>query len=151
MKIILQTVAAHSRPLPAISHDLILGPRADVEAPSRRHPADVPRVLLRSEASRHQPRHRPDLFDPPGSRPSRLLARQLDGVPYTVSTTRRPAGARTPATASVAFLAQQFAQAGKADDGDEAGPSAEAAAAYRATAERGATLLGPELRVSYHL
>ena len=62
----------------------------------------------------------------------------------------RPTG--TIAPASAAFLAQQFAQAGGADDGAEpAGLAAEAAAAYRATAERGATLLGPELHVSYRL
>ncbi len=147
MKIILAAVVQHIHPLPTIRQDLFLGPRADLEAPSRRRAADLPRVVTRSEAGRHQPRHRPDPLDSADLAPSRLL----DGVPYAISSRpSRPTG--TAAPASAAFLAQQFAQAGDADDGDEpAGLSAEAAAAYRTTAERGATLLGPELHVSYRL
>ena len=144
MKIILAAVVQHIYPLPAIRQDLLLGPRADLEVPARRRAAGLPRVETRSEAGR---RHRPDRFDGVGLVPSRLL----HGVPYAASSSpSRPTG--TIAPASAAFLVQQFAQAGDADDSDEpAGLAAEAAAAYRATAERGATLLGPELHVSYLL
>ena len=144
----MQAVATHSHPLPAISSDLMLAPRAHGDAPARRRSADGARVVLRSEAGRHQPHHRPDSLDGARSRPARLL----DGVPYTVSTPIfRPTGAPVPATANAAFVAQQFAQAGQPDNGVEIGLSADAAAAYRATAARGVTLLGPELHVSYRL
>ena len=144
----MQPLAAYTHASPKFGPPVASGPRADIGVLWRVPPGAESRAVRQIVAQRQQPRERATSFEPASARDPRVLvAIELAGA----TPGREPIGTIAPGGASAAFYAQQLAQARPADAGDEPGLLAEASAAYRATAERGVTMLGPEIHVSYSL